>query len=57
MARPWIEFLFAQHLPWERGLPGGARDDVDCKILSLDPEGGDMSVICRYPAGLGQVDL
>ncbi len=51
MARPWIEFLFAQHLPWSEGLPGGGRDDVESKVLSRDAQAGDMSLLVRYPAG------
>jgi hypothetical protein len=51
MARPLIEFLFAQHLPWAPGLPGNARDDVDAKILSQDTETGEFTAIVRYPAG------
>lgn len=51
MARPWIEFLFTQHLPWAQGLYGGARPDVDSKVLSMDESAGDSSVIIRYPAG------
>ncbi len=51
MARPWIEFLFAQKLPWEKGLYGNARDDVDSKVLSIDEAAGDSSTLIRYPAG------
>ena len=51
MARPWIEFLFAQKLPWTPGVYGGARDDVDSKILSIDDAAGDSSSLIRYPAG------
>ncbi len=51
MARPWIEFIYAQVLPWQRGPWDGARADVDVKILSRDPERGDCSVIMKYPAG------
>jgi hypothetical protein len=51
MARPWIEFLYAQALPWTAGLSGDARPDVDSKILSKDDNAGDASVIIRYPAG------
>lgn len=51
MARPWIEFIYAQCLPWSRGLAGGARDDVEAKVLSRDPDQGDCSLIVRYPAG------
>lgn len=51
MARPWIEFLFAQKLAWDTGLYGGARNDVTSKILSIDDEAGDSSILVRYPAG------
>jgi len=51
MARPLIEFLFAQHLPWAPGLPGGARDDVDAKILSRDPVSGELTALVRFPPG------
>jgi hypothetical protein len=51
MARPWIEFIFAQHLPWTPGLPGVARGDVSAKILSRDAERGDLTAVVRYPAG------
>ena len=51
MSRPWIEFVFSQHLPWQEGIAGGARDDVQCKVLSIDSEAGDSSLLVRYPAG------
>lgn len=51
MARPWIEFLYAQKLPWNQGLYGGARPDVESKILSIDESAGDSSTLVRYPAG------
>ena len=51
MARPHIEFIQAQALPWQRGLYGGARDDVETKILSIDDETGASTAIVRYPAG------
>lgn len=51
MARPHIEFIQAQALPWNKGLYGGARDDVQSKILSLDDETGASTAIVRYPAG------
>lgn len=51
MARPHIEFLQSQVLPWFT-LPGtAARPGADCKILSRDAEAGAVSVILRYPAG------
>jgi hypothetical protein len=51
MVRPLIEFVYAQNLPWQRGLRGGARDDVQVKVLSIDWERGDASLILRYPPG------
>jgi len=50
MARPWIEYLFSQKLPWQSGLYGGARGDVESKVLSIDRNAGDSSTIIRYPA-------
>jgi Domain of unknown function (DUF4437) len=32
-------------------LPGGARDDVDAKILSRDLQSGELTALVRYPAG------
>ena len=51
MARPHIEFIQAQALPWQRGLYGGARDDVESKVLSVDDKTGASTVILRYPPG------
>lgn len=51
MARPHIEFIQVQALPWQRGLYGGARPDVDVKMLSLDSDTGASTAIVRYPAG------
>lgn len=51
MARPFIEFIQCQALPWHRGLYGGARPDVDVRMLSLDDETGASSVLVRYPSG------
>jgi len=51
MARPWIEYVFSQKLPWQTGLYGNARDDVETKLLSIDKNAGDSSTIIRYPAG------
>jgi hypothetical protein len=50
MARPHIEFIATQVLPWE-AMPGDARADCQAKVLSLDPERGDCSLIVRYPPG------
>lgn len=56
MARPWIEFLYAQKLPWTDGLYGGARNDVQSKTLSIDDSAGDSSVLIKYPAGWQRAD-
>lgn len=53
MARPHIEFIHTQQLPWESAgipmLPG-----VESKMLSRDDETGACSVLLRYPAGWQQ---
>jgi len=51
MARPHILFVQAQMIPWRKGLAGGARDDVDSKLLSRDDADGSLTCILRYPAG------
>ena len=51
MARPHIMFIQAQDIPWQQGLYGSGRDDVEMKILSIDDAGTDASAIVRYPAG------
>lgn len=51
MARPWIEFIQSQRLPWEEGVLGRIRPGAECKTLSLDPDDGACSLLVRYPAG------
>lgn len=51
MARPHIEFIQAQNLPWRRGAAGPARADCDARILSRDDTTGAFSAILRYPPG------
>ncbi|MBL8644440.1 MAG: hypothetical protein JNK21_10955, partial [Rhodospirillaceae bacterium] len=51
MARPHIMFIQAQDLPWQTGLYGPGRDDVEMKLLSIDEKGTDATTIVRYPAG------
>lgn len=51
MARPWIEFVQSQMLPWRSDDLWGVRPGIECKVLSLDPEGGACSLLVRYPAG------
>jgi hypothetical protein len=50
MARPHIEWIQAQALPWQEGaIP--ARPRADAKVLSRDDTTGARSCIIRYPAG------
>ncbi|MBM3503348.1 MAG: DUF4437 domain-containing protein [Alphaproteobacteria bacterium] len=51
MARPHLDFIQPQVLPWTRGLYGGGRPEVEVKTLSIDPEGKDSSLVLRYAAG------
>ena len=51
MARPLIEFIFAQCLPWQAGAAGGLRAELDAKVLSRDTDTGEASLLLRYPAG------
>jgi hypothetical protein len=50
MARPWIEFLQAQNLPWRPDDLWGVRSGVETRVLSLDAETGAASLLVRYPA-------
>lgn len=51
MARPLIEYIYSQVLPWSSGIRGEGRTDVETKVLSEDRENGEMSLIVRYPPG------
>lgn len=51
MARDHVEFVQSQVLPFTQGLYGGARPDVEMRILSIDNEAGDASTMIRWPAG------
>ena len=51
MARPWIEYVQSQNLPWVAGDLWGIRPGIEAKILSLDDDGGAASLLIRYPAG------
>lgn len=51
MARPWIEFIQSQRLPWRPDDLWGIRPGVDSRILSLDIEDGACSLLVRYPPG------
>lgn len=51
MGRPHIEFIQSQVLPFRKGLPGGGREGVACRILSIDEDAGDSSTQVRYAPG------
>jgi hypothetical protein len=50
MARPHIDWIQAQLLPWRRDAIA-ARPGAEAKILSRDDETGAVSCILRYPPG------
>ena len=51
MARPWIEFVQSQRLPWTAHDLWGVRPGIEAKILSRDPDDGAASLLVRYPVG------
>ena len=57
MARPFIEFVQAQALPWRGGVPGDARPGVESRLLSHDDATGACTLLVRYPAGWRSSDL
>ncbi|MCB2106860.1 MAG: DUF4437 domain-containing protein [Rhodobacteraceae bacterium] len=54
MARPHVEFIQSQIIPFESGLYGGARPGIACRTLSRDNESGAASTILKYPPGWRQ---
>jgi hypothetical protein len=50
VARPHTCFVQAQRIPWQHGMHGGGRADVDSKLLSVDDEDGSSTQVVRYPA-------
>lgn len=44
-------FVQSQMIPWQRGLQGDSRPDVEHKLLSIDDTDGSSTCIVRYPAG------
>jgi len=51
MARPHIEFIQSQSLPWVPADRFGLSGGVKMKVLSEDSETGAASVLILYPAG------
>ena len=56
MARPHIEFVQSQVLPFSKGLYGGSRPEVQMRILSIDNDFGDASTMIRWPAGWSRTE-
>lgn len=54
MTRPFIEFVQSQVIPWEQGLYGGARPEVEVRTLSRDEGSGASSNLLRYAPGWSQ---
>ncbi|MDX2225350.1 MAG: DUF4437 domain-containing protein [Rhodospirillaceae bacterium] len=50
MARPHIDFIQAQALPWVTGL-NPSFPDLPVKTLCVDPDSGASTVIVRFPPG------
>jgi Domain of unknown function (DUF4437) len=51
VARPHVEFVHEQVLPWVSGAEVAGRPDSEVRVLSLDPDTGSCSLVVRYPAG------
>jgi quercetin dioxygenase-like cupin family protein len=51
MARPHIEFIQSQVLPWKTLGAGSSRPGALAKALSYDPDTKAVSVVMRYPPG------
>ncbi|MAI06680.1 MAG: hypothetical protein CBC47_06130 [Alphaproteobacteria bacterium TMED87] len=51
MARPHIEFIQSQVIPFKKDLYIGIRDNIESRILSIDNEDGSSSCILKYPSG------
>ena len=51
MARPWIEFIQSQCLPWRAVHFPDVRPGAQCKILSADGQTQACSLLMRYPPG------
>lgn len=54
MARPRIEFIQAQHLPWAASPVADIRPGAEARVLSRDEETGACSLLLRYPGGWQQ---
>ncbi len=51
MARPHIEFVQEQSIPWRDAQPGLGPAGTTLRVLSVDDETGARTVLVRYPTG------
>jgi hypothetical protein len=51
LARPWIEFVQSQRLPWQPASFAKLRPGTTMRVLSYDAASGAASLIVRHPAG------
>lgn len=51
MARPHIEFVQSQRIPWSRDRLQEIRPGAETRLLSEDDESGALSLLVRYGAG------
>lgn len=51
MARPHIEFIQSQVIPFKKGLYKGIRDNIENRTLSIDDTDGSSTCIIKYPSG------
>lgn len=51
MARPHIEFIQSQHVPWQPGAAIGLARRVQAKVLSRDPDDGAFTALVDVPPG------
>jgi hypothetical protein len=50
LARPFIEFIQSQVLPWSLSVSSAVAPGVAFRVLSRDDETGAVSALVRYPA-------
>lgn len=56
MARPHIEYIQNQVLPWKTLGTGASRPGAEARALSYDPATKAVSVVMRYPKGWAMPD-
>lgn len=51
MARPWVEYIQSQKLPWEAATLAACGAGIEQKVLSRDSQSGAFSALLKYPPG------